>query len=122
MLVAEDDDLVRKLVVRVLARAGYGVVGVATASEASRLAAEAPGAIDLLLTDVVLPDQRGTELFESVRRSQPDVRVVFMSGYPAEVAERVPGGPLPGPFLPKPFDPAELVRAIDGVLAREGAG
>lgn len=122
MLVAEDDDLVRKLVVRVLARAGYSVVGVATASEAARLAQEAPRSIDLLLTDVVLPDLRGPELFEAVRQGQPDVRVIFMSGYPEEVAERVPGAPLPGPFLRKPFDPPELVRAIGEVLAREPTG
>ncbi|HET9982713.1 MAG TPA: response regulator [Longimicrobiales bacterium] len=122
MLVAEDDDLVRKLVVRVLARAGYSVVGVATASEAARLAHEAPRSIDLLLTDVVLPDLRGPELFEAVRHSQPDARVIFMSGYPEEVAERAPGTPLPGPFLRKPFDPPELVRTIGDVLAREPTG
>lgn len=115
VLVVEDDDLVRKLVVRVLSRAGYAAVGVGTGAEAIRLAGSSPVSIDLLLSDVVLPDARGPELYAAARGAQPAMKVVFMSGYPEQMVASA-DGELAGPFLRKPFSPAELLRLLKELI------
>jgi two-component system, cell cycle sensor histidine kinase and response regulator CckA len=119
VLVAEDEDAVRLLVRHVLRRGGYHVLEAAGPNEALAHLESGGRQIDLLLTDVIMPGANGRLLFERMRARVPDLRVLFMSGYP----EQVMGGEgilEPGaPFLAKPFEPGELLRAVRTALQSE---
>jgi PAS domain S-box-containing protein len=113
VLLVEDEDPVRELVSRVLEDVGYVVLSAPRPSEAQRLVATE--SIDLLLTDVVMPEMSGYDLATRVRLAQPDARVLFMSGYAHKAlgeASELPQGEL----LRKPFSPEELTRAVRAVL------
>jgi PAS domain S-box-containing protein len=116
VLVVEDQDRVRRLVVRMLGRLGYTVLEASCASEAISLCRSRPIPVDLLLTDVVMPGMSGPEL---VRRLSPicgEVPVLYMSGYADEaIAER---GGLEGapPLIRKPFTIEHLARALRQAL------
>jgi two-component system, cell cycle sensor histidine kinase and response regulator CckA len=118
VLVAEDQPSVRSLVRRGLVRAGYRVLEAASGTAAIRLFEAENGAIDLLLTDVVMPQMGGRELAAELRARRPDLRVLFMSGYAEhEIARR--GVLEPGMFfLEKPFGPQGLQRMVREVLDR----
>ena len=75
----EDDAAVRKMVAQILATSGYQVIEAQNAIEALELGQQ--DAIDLLLTDVVMPKMSGPELVEALERIRPDLKVLFMSGY-----------------------------------------
>ncbi len=121
VLVAEDRDVVRTLVVTVLERAGMRVLAAAGGHEALALAAGHEGPLDLLLTDVVMPGLNGDELAARLDEQQPGVRVLYMSGYTEQKALRKDalGGEIE--FIEKPFSPTELVDRVSGVLAGEPA-
>ncbi len=116
ILLAEDDAAVRTLAVRTLAEAGYTVLAAADGASAAALAAGRNGSIDLLIADVVMPDRNGRELADELRRARPSLPVVFMSGYTEDNVLR--RGVLLGrtPFVPKPFTPGELRRAVRAAL------
>ena len=115
VLVAEDEEAVRGIVVRTLARAGYRVLAAESGEEALRLEEVHAGPIHLLLTDVVMPGMRGPELAEAVRKRRPHARVLLMSGYTEE--SPVPTNGSCGPsFLSKPFTPDQLLRRIRDLL------
>ena len=88
--------------------AGYTVLVAATPLEAIAIACSA-GPIDLLVTDVVMPQMDAFELADRIIREVPGVRVLYTSGYTDAGAE--------GPFIQKPFTPAELVEMVGSVLA-----
>lgn len=113
VMVVEDEPVVRRLAARILARRGYHVLEAEDGATALRMADESPQPIDLVLTDVVMPDMNGRHLATALRRRFPDVQLVFMSGYTNDElsAEALPEGAR---FLQKPFasgDLADLVRA-----------
>ncbi len=113
ILLVEDEDPVRELVARVLEDVGYVVLPAARPSEAQQLAAR--NGIDLLLTDVVMPEMSGYDLATRVRLAQPATRTLFMSGYAHKAlgeASELPEGEL----LRKPFTPEQLTRAVRAVL------
>jgi CheY-like chemotaxis protein len=118
ILVAEDERYVRHMAVRVLDRAGYRVLEAADPRVALMLAREHDGAIDLLLTDVVMPHMNGRELAQSLRAERPDLRVLYMSGYPDDIiVDR--GVVAPGVhLLPKPLTPDQLLKAVSETLDR----
>lgn len=107
VLLVQDATAVRDLAAETLQHAGYRVLeaddGVAGA-ERARLYA---GPIDLLVTDVGLPKQDGRELAAALRAARPGLRVLFASGSATEV---------PGPLLPKPYTPGELLTAVQRAL------
>ncbi|MGH7458915.1 MAG: PAS domain S-box protein [Longimicrobiaceae bacterium] len=116
VLVVEDEDFVRGLIVRVLERAGYRVLAATNGREALRVASEHPGRVDLLLTDVVMPVMGGKQSAELLSARNPGLKVVYISGYTGDSAPG-PGGLEPGVrFLPKPFEPGELTRTVREVL------
>ena len=119
ILLAEDDASVRRLVNRILERAGYRVLQAEDAGAALAVAEAEQGRIDLLLTDVVMPRMSGHELWGHVQRRWPGVRVLYMSGYTDNpVVLREAEDPA-GAFLPKPFAPEALLAAVRRTLERD---
>jgi CheY-like chemotaxis protein len=85
VLVVEDEDPVREVAKRILAGEGYAVLCAADPLDALRLCQDDQCAIDLVLTDVVMPGFSGPELMEKVRRFRPGIRALYMSGYPEDL-------------------------------------
>jgi signal transduction histidine kinase/CheY-like chemotaxis protein len=115
ILLVEDDEQVRTAASALLRRCGYRVLEAPAAREALRLA-EASDSIDLLLSDVVMPELSGIELAEQVSLRYPGLKILCCSGYTEEVV--VSHGLLPSgiPFLPKPFTGESLARRVRQVL------
>ncbi len=116
ILLVEDEPAVRALLGEVLQEAGYRVHEAGTARAAEAEYAAHPR-IDLVLTDVVLPDRNGRELYESLAAKEPGLRVLFMSGYTDDDVLKQ-GLPEGIPFVRKPMRPDELLRMIRKVLER----
>jgi two-component system, cell cycle sensor histidine kinase and response regulator CckA len=115
ILVVEDGDAVRNLVCRMLVHNGYGVLEARDGREALRVCAAHAQTIHLVLTDQMMPNMKGAELAERLRRAHPDLRVLLMSGYPDDPAiERLCQCSVA--FLPKPFTSVELVAKVRQVL------
>jgi len=114
VLVAEDEEAVRHLAVQSLERHGYRVLAAAGAEQALELARTYDGAIDLLLTDVVMPGMKGPELAAQLRAMRPGIRVILMSGYAAEIV--TPADLTDTGMVTKPFSPAALARAVRSAL------
>ena len=114
VLVAEDEAAVRESVRRILERAGYTVIEARHGADALLLWREHREQIALVLTDVVMPEMRGTELASSVRAQAPDTKILYMSGYASEAArsDELPGATL----IEKPFDAETLLRAVRASL------
>ena len=116
IMVAEDTAAVRAVVRDVLERHGYTVVEAATGREAAQLAGRRPGGIDLLVTDVVMPELSGRDLVRELRTVKPDLKVLYMSGYTDDAVLRQ-GMLEPGAaFIQKPFRPDDLARRIRDLL------
>jgi PAS domain S-box-containing protein len=116
ILLAEDNDQVRELACTILETDGYTVLTAGTGEEALQTAAAHKGAIDLLLTDVVMPGMNGRELYDEIRRTRPHIKVVYMSGYTANVIAH--HGILESgiQFIQKPFTVKTLADKVRQVL------
>jgi two-component system, cell cycle sensor histidine kinase and response regulator CckA len=116
VLLIEDEQALRAIVAETLVMAGYTVLEAADPKDALSIAVHSPRPIQLLITDVVLPGQSGPETARQIRKAQPGVRVLLMSGY----AERTPDANAsiePGtPFLGKPFTIDSLLHKVREVL------
>jgi two-component system, cell cycle sensor histidine kinase and response regulator CckA len=115
ILVVDDEPVVRTLVVSTLKREGYRVFDAESGADALRLAAGAPGRIDVLLTDASMPGMSGAELATALARTRRGLKVLVMSGYSAEPV-KVDGLCEPVALLAKPFTPADLRRKIREAL------
>jgi two-component system cell cycle sensor histidine kinase/response regulator CckA len=116
VLLAEDEETVRRLTTMILERNGYRVLAAADGSSALDAAAEFDGSIDLLLTDVIMPGLNGRELADRFATLHPTARVLFMSGYAGEALSAQGVLDPSVAFLAKPFVPAELARKVREVL------
>ncbi len=116
ILVVEDDPMVRRLVTQVLHKSGYTVLEAAGGAEAAAICADRSRAIDLMVTDVVMPVTSGRELAARLRSARPRMRVLYMSGYTDDSVVR--GGLLDASmaFLQKPFTATALTRKVRDVL------
>jgi CheY-like chemotaxis protein len=113
ILVAEDEDAVRVLVVKILGAQGYRVQAAPSGAAALELWREQSGAFDLLLTDLIMPGGiSGMQLAEQLRGELPDLRIIYMSGYQGSTT----GGRELANFLQKPFSPADLEAAVRSCL------
>jgi two-component system cell cycle sensor histidine kinase/response regulator CckA len=112
VLVVDDQEVVRTVMLRTLERAGYRVLVASTPNEAIELARADSARIDLLITDVVMPQMDAFELAGRVSAMLPAIRVLYTSGYTNAAAE--------GPFLRKPFSPDELLEKVGALLADVG--
>ncbi len=120
ILLAEDEPGLLALTARMLERQGYRVLRAGSPGEAIRIAAEHPGEIQLLITDVVMPEMNGSDLAQHLLALYPGMKRLFMSGYAADVeANR---GVLESGlhFIPKPFSQEALTRRVRETLDEGG--
>ena len=120
ILVAEDDDAIRRLMVQVLGRNGYRVLEAATGDRALDLANDFDGPIDVLLSDVAMPGLRGTELAATLQGRDPELRVLLVSGS-ANASALANLRPDASMFLAKPFKPSALIDRVHELLSRRAA-
>jgi CheY-like chemotaxis protein len=119
VLVVESDDLVRRIVVRVLTDLGYRVLQAASGAEALIECGESD-TVDVVLTDMLVSDMSGDEVIDRVRAIRPDAKVIRMSGYaPGEIARRGVSHSS-APLLRKPFTPDEIAHAVRQALDARG--
>ncbi len=117
ILVVEDEQAIRSLIVSILARGGYRPLGAAGAGDA--LAAAVTDAFDLVLTDVVMPQTSGPELVRQLRDSRPGTRVLYMSGFADHPAVPEGTGSTGEDLLRKPFTAEELLARVRSALDEE---
>jgi PAS domain S-box-containing protein len=123
ILLVEDEPAVRQFMVLTLKRLGYRVIEASHGQEALKHWVQHSREVDLLLTDVVMPEGLGGfELADCLRKQKPDLRVVLMSGYSAEMMSHGFSVPEGMAFLQKPFTPEGLAHAMRDVLDRASAG
>jgi two-component system, cell cycle sensor histidine kinase and response regulator CckA len=116
ILLVEDEDGVRRFTSHVLQSFGYQVLSASSGTEALTLLAAKPTTIHLLVSDVVMPKMSGRELAEVLRTSQPDLKVLFLSGYTDDAVLRHGVNREEFALLQKPFLPNSLGTKVREVL------
>ncbi len=118
ILLVEDEDMLRGLIRELLEIKGYTVLEASQGVEAMELFHKQVEPVDLILTDVVMPHMSGSELVERLRKEQPGLRVIFMSGYTgANNAAIHKSLEMPGvAFLQKPFRLNALISQVESLL------
>jgi CheY-like chemotaxis protein len=119
VLLVEDDDAVRQVTVRMLKSRGYTVIEARGASEARAACAEKGDSIDLLLTDIVMPETSGPKLAEELKGAYPRLRVLFMSGYSGAAVARHGAIGEGVAYLEKPFTASSLSAKVRDTLEEE---
>ena len=116
VLIVEDNDMVRRLAVRVLGAKGYQVLEAGDGAEALGVYAAHPGRVALVMTDVILPLMSGKELADKLKQLRPDLKVLFTSGYTENTIVHQGVVDANVHFLPKPYMPSDLVAKVRAVL------
>jgi two-component system, cell cycle sensor histidine kinase and response regulator CckA len=116
VLIAEDDAAVRALVKEALEQSGYTVIEAVDGEDAVSVFAKNRDRVRLLILDVIMPKKNGKQVYEEIRRDRPDVKVIFSSGYTADILykKRFLDGDFS--FIPKPVSPAKLLRLVRETL------
>jgi CheY-like chemotaxis protein len=123
VLVVDDEPVVRRLMADVLRMSGYPVQMAAHALEALDLCAGEAGLPELLVTDVMMPPHcDGLELARLMRRSNPDLKVLYVSAYAGDPRVALACGDPHGEFLPKPISPLILSQRVEAILRGTGLG
>ncbi len=120
ILLVEDDESVRGLACRILAREGYTVLEARDGNEALAIGERHGGPIHLVLTDLVIPGKQGTEVASCLASLRPDTKVLYMSGYTERALFQQQVFDPGTPFIEKPFTPAALARKVREVLDGPG--
>ncbi len=121
VLLVEDDALVRRALEVMLSRAGHKLVAAANGAEALARWEDAPEPFDLVLTDVLMPGMTGPDLVRQLRLTEPDLRVVYMSGHVEDAMHDVDLAQEHALFVRKPASRAALLNALEQAAAREEA-
>jgi CheY-like chemotaxis protein len=116
ILVAEDENAVRRLTRKFLELQGYFVLEAESTTTAIRVAASHKGPIHLLLTDIVMPEVGGRELAETIKVTRPETAILYMSGYTDDAIVRRAIGSAENSFLPKPFTQFSLICKVRELL------
>ncbi len=121
VLLVEDEDIVRSFAVRALKRQGYEVLEASSGVEALEIMAANEGRIDIVVSDVVMPEMDGPTMAIELRKKNPDLKIIFVSGYPREHFDTSLGNDQNFAFLPKPFSLPQLAAKVKEQLqsARE---
>ena len=121
VLLVEDEPSVRTVTRRMMEGRGLTVLLAEGPVEALRLSGSYPGRIDVLLTDMLLPEMDGPELAGRLRATRPELKVVYISGYPREEAFAHSADDGSAVFLQKPFTPAQLCETLALALVHDVA-
>ena len=116
VLLVEDEDAVRTVTRRILERDGFRVLEARSGSEGMAAARSSTSPIDLLITDVLLPDIGGGEVAREIVKVQPQIRVLYLSGYSDETLVDQGIAAVPGNFIQKPFSSDVLRQRIRSLL------
>ena len=122
VLLAEDDPAIRKVITYILQQFGYVVLEAADGEEAIEVFSANAAQISLVILDAIMPRKNAKEVFKRIVDIQPEIKALFISGYPSDIIEQrdlLPEGAL---FLPKPVSPMELLRSIRQILDGQRAG
>ena len=118
VLLVEDEDAVRSFAARALGQRGYQVLEASTGTEALDVFESHQGDVDLVVSDVVMPEMDGPTLMEKLRRDRPDLKIIFISGYAEDSFRKHLAENEDFMFLQKPFDLKELAAAVKAALQR----
>jgi len=116
ILLAEDEESVRKLIKEVLEADGYRVVEAADGEEAVNKFMENKDRIDILLLDIVMPKMSGREVYERIKKIKPDIKLLMASGYPADFISQKGILEEGLNFIAKPMSPPKLLKKMREVL------
>ena len=119
ILIVEDEDAVRAFAARALSAAGYTVIEAATGVEALERMEEHDGKIDLVLSDVVMPEMDGPTMLREMRKTNKELKIIFVSGYADDAFKRNLDENETFHFLPKPFNLKTLAETVKTVLSQE---
>jgi len=112
ILLVEDEEGLRSLNARGLRSRGYSVIEASNGVEALEALEEKNGAVDLVVSDVVMPEMDGPTLLKTMRTRNPDLKIIFVSGYAEDAFEKSLPENQQFAFLPKPFTLSQLVAAV----------
>jgi two-component system cell cycle sensor histidine kinase/response regulator CckA len=118
VLLVEDEEAVRSFAVRALASRGYNVLEAATGAEALEVMAEHAGEVDIVVSDVVMPEMDGPTLLKKLRERNTNVKMIFISGYAEDAFRKNLEGQEDFTFLPKPFSLKQLAEAVKEALEK----
>jgi PAS domain S-box-containing protein len=116
ILIAEDDKVVRNFTKEILEGHGYTIIEAVDGEDAVRKFIENKNRVHMIVLDVIMPKKDGREVFDEIKKMQPDIRAIFMSGYTADVIHRRGIIEEGLNFVSKPLSPAELLRKIRDTL------
>jgi CheY-like chemotaxis protein len=116
ILFCEDEDLVRRLGCRILESAGYVVLDAVDGRQALEVARQHEGPIDLLVTDLIMPEMNGRDLAKALKAQRPDLQVLFISGYASDLLGPPHKCEEAIEFLAKPFRPPDLLGRVRQIL------
>jgi two-component system cell cycle sensor histidine kinase/response regulator CckA len=117
ILLVEDEEGLRSLNARGLRSRGYSVIEASNGIEALEALEEKDGAVDLVVSDVVMPEMDGPTLLKTMRGKNPDLKIIFVSGYAEDAFEKSLPENQQFAFLPKPFTLSQLVAAVKETMA-----
>jgi len=112
ILLVEDEEGLRSLNARGLRSRGYSVIEASNGVEAMEALEQGSGTVDLVVSDVVMPEMDGPTLLKAMRARNPDIKVIFVSGYAEDAFEKSLPENQQFSFLPKPFTLSQLVAAV----------
>jgi two-component system cell cycle sensor histidine kinase/response regulator CckA len=118
VLLVEDEDVVRSFAVRALSRQGYEVLEAGTGAEALELMERENYRVDLVVSDVIMPEMDGPTLLKELRKTNPALKFIFVSGYPDDAFKKSLGDDEEYAFLPKPFTLPQLAAKVKEQLGR----
>jgi len=118
VLLVEDEDVVRSFAARALSRQGYEVLEAGTGAEALELMRREQRRVDLVVSDVIMPEMDGPTLLKELRKSKPDLKFIFVSGYPDDAFKKSLDDGEDYAFLPKPFTLPQLAAKVKEELGR----
>ncbi len=118
VLLVEDEDGVRSFAMRALQRQGYEVFEASSGAEALDVMEEIGGKIDLVVSDVIMPEMDGPTMYKELRKTHPDLKIIFVSGYPDDAFKNGLDDDETFAFLPKPFTLSQLAAKVKEELGR----
>jgi len=118
ILLVEDSDVVRAVIANMLVNGGFTVLQASGGKEALALSRRGDASIDLLLTDIVMPEMSGVELADRLERERPDMRILFMTGYAEEAVVNEGYLGKHGECIGKPFTQEQITKRVRKILCR----